>query len=266
MSGYCFDCHHDYRGVFPVHAGTLAHRSAVSKAHRRRTKRAAPTWRYGTTHDPDEAHDRAWLRENKERQMSDITELKAEIEKITGTPVTFSGGGRGQKASVVLRGHTLEATGESRLYVLGLLMNAVVDNDVPDEEPDTKRITVEDAVVLLEKAQGGKPVDIVGGDEPGPVFSATGILMTIVPCPGECMISEQEICNCSCGGRNHGILHRILTGATRPPTMFGPKPCLCGCGGITKRRFVPGHDARYHAEQKRAAKAAAAALESGVAG
>lgn len=192
--------------------------------------------------------------------MSEITELKAQIEAITGTPVVFSGGGRGQKASVVLRGHTLEAAGESRLYVLGLLMNAVVDNDVPDEPPAESRITVEDAVVLLEKAQNGAPVDIVGGEEPGPVFNATGVLMAIVPCPGECMISEQTICNCSCGGRNHGILHRILTGETKPPVMFGPKPCLCGCGGITKRRFVPGHDARFHAEQKRAAKAAAAGV------
>lgn len=33
-------------------------------------------------------------------------------------------------------------------------------------------------------------------------------------------------------------------------------PCLCGCGGYpkgAKARFIPGHDARYHAAQKRAA-------------
>ena len=32
-------------------------------------------------------------------------------------------------------------------------------------------------------------------------------------------------------------------------------PCLCGCGGTPKgkkSRFIPGHDARYHAAQKRA--------------
>jgi len=30
-------------------------------------------------------------------------------------------------------------------------------------------------------------------------------------------------------------------------------PCLCGCGGFPKgkkARFLPGHDARYHARQK----------------
>lgn len=32
-------------------------------------------------------------------------------------------------------------------------------------------------------------------------------------------------------------------------------PCLCGCGGYpkgAKARFIPGHDARYHAAQKKA--------------
>lgn len=35
-------------------------------------------------------------------------------------------------------------------------------------------------------------------------------------------------------------------------------PCLCGCGGFPmgrKSRFIPGHDARYHAALKRAADA-----------
>lgn len=32
-----------------------------------------------------------------------------------------------------------------------------------------------------------------------------------------------------------------------------PRQCLCGCGGMTKGgRFLPGHDARYHAAQKKA--------------
>src|SRR5262245_23356962 len=34
------------------------------------------------------------------------------------------------------------------------------------------------------------------------------------------------------------------------------EPCLCGCGGTPKgkkSRFSPGHDARYHAAQKKAA-------------
>ena len=37
-------------------------------------------------------------------------------------------------------------------------------------------------------------------------------------------------------------------------------PCLCGCLDFPKganSRFIPGHDARYHAAQKAAEKAAA---------
>ncbi len=37
-------------------------------------------------------------------------------------------------------------------------------------------------------------------------------------------------------------------------------PCLCGCGESPRgkrSRFVPGHDARYHAAQKKAAAEAA---------
>jgi hypothetical protein len=33
-------------------------------------------------------------------------------------------------------------------------------------------------------------------------------------------------------------------------------PCLCGCGGYPKgktARFIPGHDARYHAALRRQA-------------
>lgn len=35
-------------------------------------------------------------------------------------------------------------------------------------------------------------------------------------------------------------------------------PCMCGCGDFPrgkKSRFIPGHDARYHAAQKKAAAA-----------
>ena len=34
--------------------------------------------------------------------------------------------------------------------------------------------------------------------------------------------------------------------------------CWCGCGGATKSKFVPGHDARFHGEAKRYARAIAA--------
>ena len=45
------------------------------------------------------------------------------------------------------------------------------------------------------------------------------------------------------------------------PEATDRPPCLCGCGGFPKgvnSRFIPGHDARYHAAQKAAEKAAAA--------
>ena len=41
-----------------------------------------------------------------------------------------------------------------------------------------------------------------------------------------------------------------------PETEPTRPPCLCGCGGTPKgkkARFLPGHDARYHSDQKKAA-------------
>jgi hypothetical protein len=38
------------------------------------------------------------------------------------------------------------------------------------------------------------------------------------------------------------------------------EPCVCGCGDKPKgrkSRFIPGHDARYHSAQKKAAAEAA---------
>ena len=34
----------------------------------------------------------------------------------------------------------------------------------------------------------------------------------------------------------------------------GTNPCFCGCGGLTKSRFVPGHDARFHSWAKAVAR------------
>ena len=34
----------------------------------------------------------------------------------------------------------------------------------------------------------------------------------------------------------------------------GTNPCFCGCGGTTKSRFVPGHDARFHSWAKAIAR------------
>ncbi len=43
------------------------------------------------------------------------------------------------------------------------------------------------------------------------------------------------------------------------PGTIGRPPCLCGCGGTPKgpkSRFIPGHDARFHAAEKARAKEA----------
>lgn len=37
-----------------------------------------------------------------------------------------------------------------------------------------------------------------------------------------------------------------------------PSACWCGCGGLTGGKFVPGHDARFHGQAKRHARAIAA--------
>lgn len=45
------------------------------------------------------------------------------------------------------------------------------------------------------------------------------------------------------------------------------EPCVCGCGGFprgAKSRFIPGHDARYHSAQKKAAAEAAPAASLAV--
>lgn len=46
-----------------------------------------------------------------------------------------------------------------------------------------------------------------------------------------------------------------------------PQPCGCGCGGMTKGgRFLPGHDARFHAAQKKGRLGAAVAHATGAHG
>lgn len=139
------------------------------------------------------------------------------------------------------------------------------------------RPTVEDALEVLAKLFG--EFDVLEEDDdrtPGPVWKGT-TLVRIVPCVGECMAAlPTSPCDCRCGGSNHAIggafMFPILTAAVKSqdkglfgkalqearPVVLGPKECLCGCGGITQRRFVPGHDARYHAALKRAAAQAEA--------
>ena len=43
--------------------------------------------------------------------------------------------------------------------------------------------------------------------------------------------------------------------------------CVCGCGGLpkgAKSHFIPGHDARYHAAQKKAASEVSPAAPTNV--
>lgn len=45
-----------------------------------------------------------------------------------------------------------------------------------------------------------------------------------------------------------------MSSTTAPKTAKTPKPlvaCWCGCGGETRSRFVPGHDARFHGWAKK---------------
>jgi hypothetical protein len=103
---------------------------------------------------------------------------------------------------------------------------------------------------------------------PGPTWAGTR-LVSLTPCVGECMFASPDSpCDCRCGGDNHAIggamfisamIDAIAAGDTKAakvaikaarPVMLTPKPCTCGCGGLTLRRFVPGHDARYHAAIK----------------
>jgi hypothetical protein len=50
-------------------------------------------------------------------------------------------------------------------------------------------------------------------------------------------------------GRGRSGPGRASSGPRKGPQ---PQPCLCSCGGLTRGgRFLPGHDARLHAELKR---------------
>jgi hypothetical protein len=72
---------------------------------------------------------------------------------------------------------------------------------------------------------------------------------------------------------SHELAHKLLAGADLPLTDLPagtipelpkvvkakfPGVCFCGCGGATKGRFVPGHDSRFHASAKNAARDEAA--------
>lgn len=45
-----------------------------------------------------------------------------------------------------------------------------------------------------------------------------------------------------------------LEAAAKPKKKKEAGPCWCGCGGTTKSRFVPGHDAKFHSDAKNVAR------------
>lgn len=196
------------------------------------------------------------------------------------TKVKFGGGGRGQFASVALPdGDVLVGRGSSKYAALINLLDTVRANGGDDGRFLLPlRPTVESTIEAIRVVFPGLDIDEEDDNRrPGPVWvdvSGQMTLLRIVPCVGECMAGQSDICECRCDGANHGIANGDFLAMFRQmptpaqvaaaqaamrPTMIGPKQCLCGCGGTTQRRFVPGHDARYHAAQKRAAKEAAQA-------
>jgi hypothetical protein len=210
--------------------------------------------------------------------------LLNEFTDLTGIPqesVQFSGGGKGQKAyaekpewGIALTGH-----GASRDAALADLISqfrqaflnmekariAAELEAEAEEEEETKRATVEDALAVLGVSFPDLEVYEEDDDRtPGPVWEdqdGTPVLVSIVPCVGECMQGSSDICDCRCMGANHGLMKVGALGTPTwaevmalRPVRFGPKDCACGCGTRTDRRFAPGHDARFHAAQKREAE------------
>lgn len=211
--------------------------------------------------------------------------LLNEFTDLTGIPqeaVKFSGGGKGQKAyaekpewGIALTGH-----GPSRDAALADLIaqfrqaflnmekaRIAADLEAIEEEDEEteRRATVEDALNALQVVYPDLEVYEEDDDRtPKPVWEdvdGVPVLVAIVPCVGECMQGSSDICDCRCMGANHGLMKVGALGTPTwaevlalAPIRFGPKDCACGCGTRTDRRFAPGHDARFHAAQKREAE------------
>lgn len=199
--------------------------------------------------------------------------------------LTVTGGGRGWTARTTVRGIVHSAKGTSKiaaaqnLYDFIKQMKAGNTEGEPQPEPEpeskTERATVDDAFTLLmaifPDLERGEADD---DTTPGPIWVERGgspFLLTVIPCVGECMSGQSDLCECKCDGANHGLGSRAFVAAWEQantkadrqaairsirPTVMGAKECLCGCGETTQRRFVPGHDARYHAALKRQQQAA----------
>lgn len=190
-----------------------------------------------------------------------MQEALERIFELTGDTPSRGGGGKGQTMTVHYKGRAVVGHGGSKIAAITDLLHQVEDL-TPTFDVPVPRASVDDALEQIRQVTG-PDVEVLDEGERGAVWDRTNTrLVAIFPCAGECMVSKSPVCECECGGSNHGILVRLLSqsvpGTGGKPIMLGPKPCACGCGGTTNRKYVPGHDARHHAALKRAAAEAQA--------
>ena len=166
-----------------------------------------------------------------------MTDTGWTIEKGHKEPVAFVIGGiNNQITDEFGADNDLEVTGGGR----GWTATTTIDGEVYTAKGTSK---VGAAEALYEAIKAANPVVTAeSDDEAGEEFEK---------CRLECQMSERDECQCSCEGANHGA--GLGVGRRVHAVPVTNKFCQCGCGEITKRRFVPGHDARYHFAQKAAA-------------
>jgi hypothetical protein len=194
--------------------------------------------------------------------MLQVGVLERQIEQVAGIPPKYAGGGRGQRAEITYRGEVLTGLGSSRQAALESLIAEIAAATplAPAPKPKTSRVSVDDAIERIGKAQGReiqtRSSESAPNGHPEPVWRADGrSVAAVYPCSGECLVSEARTCRCECAGTLHGLLWAVIGGVRPSPVVIGPKPCACGCGGITQRKWVPGHDAKAHSRALAQAKA-----------
>lgn len=137
--------------------------------------------------------------------------LAAFVDEFGEEPVV-TGGGKGWSA----RFHGgFSAKGTSKVAAIEALTEVLRAEEESHAEED-------EAEVTLDGPQDGEEME----------------------CSEECQSSQSDYCQCKCDGAMHGIAY----GRRESTVAIGEKPCKCGCGETTKRLYVPGHDARHHAE------------------
>jgi hypothetical protein len=174
--------------------------------------------------------------------------------------VVFRGGGKGQRASasgfstadgmLTGKGTTRTAAAHDLLVKIREFYAAITA-----AEATTKaRATIEQAIETIRVAF--PDLDIFEEDDdraPAPVWQDIGgmpVLVAIVPCVGECMQGQSDVCDCRCMGANHGLMRLGMVptwGEVKAlqPVRFGPKECLCGCAAqLQPFRGAPGSRAQ----------------------